>query len=210
MAIIAIFKLRILIPFFIHVFAFSVQILYSYFLHLKSGHKIMIRKCDENDFQTIYSIINDAASAYKGFIPTDCWKEPYMPQNYLQHEIDKGVIFWGYEEDGELLGVMGIQNIKDVTLVRHAYVQTACRNKGIGSKLISFLQNQTDRPTLVGTWKAAVWAIHFYEKHGFKLVSEKEKDRLLKKYWSIPTRQIETSVVLVDQKWLNYIAKGKQ
>ena len=170
----------------------------------------MIRKCGENDFQAIYSIIKDAAIAYKGFIPADCWKEPYMPQDYLQHEIDKGVIFWGYEENGELLGVMGIQNVKDVTLVRHAYVRTASRNKGIGSKLFSFLQNQTDRPTLVGTWKAAVWAIRFYEKHGFKLVSKEEKDRLLKKYWSIPTRQIETSVVLVDEKWLANQSKEKQ
>ncbi len=169
----------------------------------------MIRKCSENDFQKIYGIINDAAMAYKGVIPTDCWKEPYMPQDYLRHEMDKGVTFWGYEENGELLGVMGIQNVKDVTLVRHAYVRTASRNKGIGSKLISFLQKQTDRPTLVGTWQAAIWAIGFYEKHGFKLVSKKEKDRLLKKYWSIPTRQIETSVVLVDQKWLSSTAKGK-
>ena len=163
----------------------------------------MIRRCDNNDFETIYSIINDAAEAYKGVIPADRWKVPYMPREELKHEIDDNVIFWGYEENGELLGVMGIQDIKDVTLIRHAYVRTNRQNQGIGKKLLSKLLIQTNRPVLIGTWADAVWAIGFYQKHGFKLVSQDEKNRLLKKYWSIPERQVETSVVLADQKWLD-------
>lgn len=162
----------------------------------------MIRLCADNDFETIYEIINDAARAYKGVIPADRWKEPYMSREELRHEIDKGVVFWGYEEGGRLVGVMGIQHVQDVALIRHAYVRTAERNRGIGSRLLSCLQKQTSRPVLVGTWADAVWAVRFYEKHGFKLVPDREKDRLLKKYWSIPKRQIETSVVLADRKWI--------
>jgi N-acetylglutamate synthase-like GNAT family acetyltransferase len=113
------------------------------------------------------------------------------------------VEFWGYEEDGEFIGVMGIQHVQDVTLIRHAYVRTAKRNLGVGGRLLSALRKKTTRPTLVGTWADATWAIRFYEKHGFQLVSRREKDRLLKKYWSIPERQIETSVVLADQRWLD-------
>ncbi len=149
----------------------------------------------------IYSIINDAAQAYKGVIPGDCLKEPYMSEDELRHEMDEGVAFWGYEEDGELVGVMGIQYIQDVTLIRHAYVRTAKRNQSIGRKLLSSLREQTRRPILIGTWADVVWAIRFYERHGFRLVSPEEKDRLLRRYWSIPERQIETSVVLADQKW---------
>jgi N-acetylglutamate synthase-like GNAT family acetyltransferase len=163
----------------------------------------MIRRCDNNDFETIYSIINDAAEAYKGVIPVDRWKIPYMPREELKHEIDDNVIFWGYEENGELIGVMGIQDVKDVTLIRHAYVRTNRQNQGIGKKLLSKLLMQTNRPVLIGTWADAVWAVGFYQKHGFRLVSQDEKNRLLKKYWSIPERQIETSVVLADQKWLD-------
>jgi N-acetylglutamate synthase-like GNAT family acetyltransferase len=163
----------------------------------------MIRRCDDNDFEMIYAIINDAALAYKGVIPTDLWKEPYMSKDELRHEIDEGVLFWGYEEAGEIVGVMGIQPIIDVTLLRHAYVRMAERNRGIGSKLLSYLQGQTIRPILIGTWADAVWAIRFYEKHGFRLVTKEEKDRLLRKYWSIPERQIKTSVVLADQKWFS-------
>jgi N-acetylglutamate synthase-like GNAT family acetyltransferase len=163
----------------------------------------MIRQCDSNDFEAIYAIINDAAEAYKGIIPEDRWKEPYMDRDYLQHEIDAGVIFWGYEEDGELVGVMGIQDVMDVTLIRHAYVRTARRNQGIGGTLLSDLHTKTTRPLLMGTWADAVWAIGFYEKHGFRLVTPQEKTRLLQKYWSIPERQVETSVVLADQKWFN-------
>lgn len=162
----------------------------------------MVRKCDESDFEAIYQIINEAAQIYKGIIPADRWKDPYMPREELKHEIDAHVCFWGYEEEGELLGVMGIQDILDVTLIRHAYVRTAQQNRGIGSKLLSHLRTLTSRPILLGTWADATWAIRFYEKHGFHLVTPEEKDRLLKKYWSIPDRQIETSVVLAEENWL--------
>ena len=160
----------------------------------------MIRLCDDRDFETIHSIINDAAQAYRGVIPSDCWKEPYMSEEYLRHELDSSVIFWGYEEDGELIGVMGIQGVQDITLIRHAYVRTSMRNKGIGGKLLLHLKKLTDRPILIGTWSDATWAVSFYKKNGFHLVSPEEKDRLLKKYWSIPERQVETSVVLADDK----------
>lgn len=160
----------------------------------------MIRRCSKDDFETIKAIINDAAEAYRGVIPGDRFKEPYMSKNELQHEMDEGVFFWGYEEDGELVGVMGIQHIKDVTLIRHAYVRTAKRGQGIGSQLLSFLRQQTNRPILIGTWADATWAISFYEKHGFHRVSPEEKKRLLKTYWSIPERQVETSVVMAEQK----------
>jgi N-acetylglutamate synthase-like GNAT family acetyltransferase len=163
--------------------------------------KSMIRKCDDHDFNTIYEIINEAAEVYKGIIPADRWKEPYMPRDELRHEIDADVQFWGYEEEGELLGVMGIQDVLDVTLIRHAYVRTAEQNKGVGGKLLSHLRTLTSRPILLGTWADATWAVRFYEKHGFRLVTPEEKDRLLKKYWSIPERQIETSVVLVEKSW---------
>jgi len=163
----------------------------------------MIRQCNNKDFETIYVIINDSAQAYKGVIPPDVWKEPYMSKDELQHEIDNGIVFWGYEEGGELVGVMGIQQVQDVTLIRHAYVCTVKRNRGIGSKLLSYLQEQTTWPVLIGTWADAIWAIRFYKKHGFRLVTLKEKDRLLRKYWSISERQIETSIVLADQKWFS-------
>jgi N-acetylglutamate synthase-like GNAT family acetyltransferase len=158
----------------------------------------LIRQCNEKDFEAIYEIVNDAARVYKGVIPADRWKEPYMPADELRHEIDDGVVFWGYEEEGELIGVMGIQPVQDVTLIRHAYVRIGRRKQGIGSKLIAHLRSLTDRPILIGTWADAVWAIRFYEKHGFHTVSKKEKTRLLKKYWSIPERQVETSVVLAE------------
>jgi GNAT superfamily N-acetyltransferase len=156
----------------------------------------MIRPCTESDFETIADIINDAAIAYKGVIPSDRWKEPYMTREELRHEINDGVRFWGYEDASRLIGVMGIQDVKDVTLIRHAYVRTAHRNKGIGGALLVSLQGQATRDLLIGTWKDAVWAIRFYERYGFRVVSEKEKDLLLRTYWSIPQRQVETSVVL--------------
>ncbi|UCG04869.1 MAG: GNAT family N-acetyltransferase [Desulfobacterales bacterium] len=159
----------------------------------------MIRPCDSKDFDSIYSIINEAARVYRGVIPEDRWKEPYMSRDELQHEIDEGVVFWGYQQGAELVGVMGIQHVRDVTLIRHAYIRPANQNQGVGGKLLSELRNQTNRRILIGTWAAAVWAIRFYEKNGFRLVSPQEKDRLLKKYWSIPERQVETSVVLEDQ-----------
>lgn len=163
----------------------------------------MIRCCKDKDFEVIYEIINDAAKAYKGVIPADRYKEPYMTKDELKSEIEAGVVFWGYEENNELVGVMGIQEVKDVTLIRHAYVRTAKQNQGIGGKLLSHLLEQTNKPVLIGTWADAGWAIRFYEKHGFRLVSSEDKDRLLRKYWSIPERQIETSVVLANQKWFD-------
>jgi len=165
---------------------------------MMSNHAI--RLCEERDIEIIYEIINDAAQAYRGIIPADRWKEPYMPMDELRHEIEEGVIFWGYEEDGKLLGVMGMQDIEDVTLMRHAYVRTARRSQGIGGRLLSELLKKTRSPILIGTWAAAVWAVRFYEAHGFCLVSPEEKDRLLKRYWSIPERQIETSVVLAERR----------
>lgn len=159
----------------------------------------MLRLCNNNDFESIYAIVNDAAKAYEGVIPEDRWRVPYMSREELRHEIDEGVVFWGYEENDELIGVMGIQQLKDVTLIRHAYVRTDRQNQGIGAKLLSKLRRQTDSPLLIGTWADAVWAIRFYEKHGFRKVSEGKKDLLLKKYWSIPDRQVETSVVLEER-----------
>jgi GNAT superfamily N-acetyltransferase len=161
----------------------------------------MIRRCDRLDFELIWSIINDGAQVYKGIIPADRWTEPYMSREKLRHEIDDGVVFWGYAESERLVGVMGIQQVQDVTLIRHAYVLTSSQNRGVGGKLLSHLREQTSQPILIGTWADAVWAIRFYERHGFQVVGPVEKDRLLRKYWSVPERQIETSVVLTDQRW---------
>jgi N-acetylglutamate synthase-like GNAT family acetyltransferase len=165
--------------------------------------QVMMRKCTPVDFDAILEIVNDAAGVYRDIIPADCWHEPYMSREYLRSEMDSGVVFWGFEDEGELIGVMGIQDVQDVTLIRHAYVRTARRNQGMGGQLLSFLRTQTTKPVLIGTWADAVWAIRFYEKHGFRLVDHRERDRLLKKYWSIPDRQIETSVILVEKKSLN-------
>lgn len=161
----------------------------------------MIRPCKADDFEAILSIINDAARTYHGVIPEDRWKEPYMSREELKHEIQNGVSFWGYEDNGELVGVMGIQQVQDVSLIRHAYVRKARRNLGIGGRMLSFLCRRAEQPVLVGTWAAAIWAIRFYEKYGFRKVDRREKDRLLKKYWTVPERQIETSVVLGDERW---------
>jgi N-acetylglutamate synthase-like GNAT family acetyltransferase len=150
----------------------------------------------------MYSIINDAAEAYKGVIPADRWKEPYMSKDELRRQIDEGVEFWAYENGGDLLGIMGVQPVQDVTLIRHAYVRTANRNQGIGGALLKYLLEKITTPVLIGTWADAVWAIQFYEKYSFGQVSPQEKTRLLKTYWSIPERQVETSVVLADRKWL--------
>jgi len=158
----------------------------------------MIRLCRADEIDTIYNIINDSSMVYKGVIPSDRWKEPYMPMEELQAEIANGVVFWGCELGGELVGVMGIQNVGDVTLIRHAYIRTDMRNNGMGGKLLAFLRSRADRPILIGTWKDAAWAVRFYEKNGFRTVTPAEKDRLLKQYWTIPRRQVETSVVLVE------------
>jgi len=161
----------------------------------------MISKCEQKDFNEIYEIINNAASAYRGVIPADTWHEPYMTKQELKKQIDDGVEFWSYAEDGEIIGVMGIQFKGDVTLIRHAYVRTTKRNKGIGSKLLEHLLAKSPTPVLIGTWADASWAIQFYQKHGFRLLSQNEKNDLLHKYWSIPDRQIQTSVVLASSDW---------
>ena len=161
----------------------------------------MIRRCDPRDFESIWAIINDGAQAYKGIIPADRWTDPYMSREKLQHEIDDGVIFWGYEQAATLVAVMGIQQVQDVTLIRHAYVRTGSQKGGIGAKLLSHLRELAIGPVLIGTWADAVWAIRFYQRHGFQLVGPQEKNLLLKKYWSIPERQVETSVVLADATW---------
>jgi N-acetylglutamate synthase-like GNAT family acetyltransferase len=160
----------------------------------------MIRKCQESDFETVLAIINEAAMIYKGAIPADRWHEPYMTADELRREIGRGVEFWKYENREETLGVMGMQDVQDVTLIRHAYVRTDSHRHGIGGLLLEFLRGQTTKPLLVGTWTAATWAISFYQKHGFMQVSSDERNRLLKKYWSIPERQIETSVVLAEKR----------
>jgi GNAT superfamily N-acetyltransferase len=161
----------------------------------------MLRPCTDADNTTICAIINDAARAYQGLIPADRWHEPYMPLAALQAEVAAGVTFWGYVEDGELIGVMGSQAVCDVTLIRHAYVRTDRRRGGIGGHLLAHLLARATTPVLIGTWAAAEWAIRFYECHGFRQVSPAEKDRLLRAYWTIPDRQIETSVVLADAGW---------
>jgi N-acetylglutamate synthase-like GNAT family acetyltransferase len=161
----------------------------------------MIRKSRPDDFDAIYTIINNAAIAYKGVIPDDRWHDPYMTRTELQEQIDSGVKFFCYCEDDKVLGIMGIQDKNDVFLIRHAYVLTTSRNKGIGTKLLKELTRNSEKPVLIGTWKAATWAIGFYLKNGFMLVTEEEKEVLLRKYWSIPERQVETSVVLADRKY---------
>lgn len=164
----------------------------------------MIRLCNHTEIEEIYSIINDAAQAYKGVIPEDRYHEPYMSLEELREECEDGVEFWGYEEEenGMLLGVMGIQQKGDVSLIRHAYVRTNQRKGGIGTKLLSHLVGLTDRPILIGTWASAEWAIRFYRNNGFQQVSPEEKRLLLHTYWNVPERQIETSVVLCDRRWM--------
>jgi GNAT superfamily N-acetyltransferase len=155
-----------------------------------------IRRCREDERGAILGIVNGAAAAYRGVIPPDRWKDPYMSSDELAAEVAAGVVFWGYEAGGELLGVMGIQEVRDVDLIRHAYVEPASQGRGVGGALLERLSATDGRPTLVGTWAAADWAIRFYRRHGFEQVSPAEKDRLLRDYWSIPERQVETSVVL--------------
>ena len=159
----------------------------------------MLRCCHDGDFETIYAIINDGAQVYRGVIPADRWKEPYMSRDELRHEIDDAVVFWGFEQSQQLLGVMGLQELGEVTLIRHAYIRMQYQRQGIGGQLLRALCASTTRPMLVGTWQSAGWAIAFYEKHGFRLVSPEQKDVLLNAYWKVPARQVETSVVLSNQ-----------
>lgn len=156
----------------------------------------MIRLCSQRDLDTLFSIINDAARAYKGIIPGDRWKEPYMPIQELEEEIEEGVEFWGEEKEGDLTGVMGIQDRGEVTLIRHAYVRTTEQGRGVGRRLLAHLETLTDTPLLVGTWVNAHWAVKFYERNGYRVTSRAETQHLLRTYWSIPDRQVETSVVL--------------
>jgi GNAT superfamily N-acetyltransferase len=155
-----------------------------------------IRRCRDDERPAILAIVNAAAEAYRGVIPADRWHEPYMPASELDAEIAAGVEFWGYEADGALLGIMGIQAVRDVDLIRHAYVLPSTQGRRVGSALIDHLLRTSTRQLLVGTWAAAEWAIGFYRRHGFQQVSPATKTRLLQTYWTIPERQIETSVVL--------------
>ena len=155
-----------------------------------------IRPCRDDERAAILAIVNAAAEAYRGVIPADRWREPYMPAEELDAEIAAGVRFWGYEADGALVGIMGIQPVRDVDLIRHAYVRPGSQRRGVGGAVLEHLMRAATRQTLVGTWAAAEWAIRFYEQHGFELVSPARKDVLLSTYWNIPDRQIETSVVL--------------
>jgi len=159
----------------------------------------VIRPCTDRDLEGLLEVINGAAQAYKGVIPSDRFKEPYMPSEELRHEIKDGVRFWGFER----LGVMGLQDIEDVTLIRHAYVRTTHRRRGIGGRLLDDLRSKATRPLLVGTWAAADWAIQFYRQHGFEMVPRDQVPLLLRRYWSVPERQIETSVVLAEKAWLD-------
>ncbi len=158
---------------------------------------MQIRPCTPADLDTIYEIINDGAVAYRGVIAADRWHEPYMSREALEREIAAGVMFSAaVDDDGTIVGVMGLQHVKDVTLIRHAYTRTRAQGRGAGSALLQHLREQTSKPVLIGTWKAATWAIRFYERHGWRVVDDAEKVRLLRTYWTVPDRQIEESVVL--------------
>ena len=156
----------------------------------------VIRRCHDDEREAILAIVNAAAEVYRGVIPPDRWHDPYMPMAELDHEIEAGVEFWGYEDDGALLGIMGIQAVRDVDLIRHAYVLPGHQGRGIGGALLEHIMRAAERRVLVGTWAAAEWAVRFYRRHGFRQVTPAQKDELLRAYWSIPERQVETSVVL--------------
>jgi N-acetylglutamate synthase-like GNAT family acetyltransferase len=161
-----------------------------------------IRRSTPADVPVIFAIVNDAAQAYRGVIPVDRWHEPYMPMEELEREIAAGVQFWLVEDEGKVVGVMGIQDKGEVALVRHAYTATAAQRKGVGTRLLRHVERLVDKPVLIGTWADASWAIDFYKRNGYTVVSAAEKERLLRRYWSIPVRQIETSVVLADRRWI--------
>ena len=161
----------------------------------------IIRSCAASDFARMLALINDAAEVYRGVIPVDCWHEPYMPAHQLADEIAAGISFAGYTREERLIGVMGAQPVQDVMLIRHAYVSPLVQRQGVGSALLQHLRGQTQRPILIGTWAAASWAIRFYERHGFCVIQGAAKNALLKRYWTVPDRQIETSVVLADARW---------
>jgi N-acetylglutamate synthase-like GNAT family acetyltransferase len=170
-------------------------------LSTEEGLSTIIRQCKNSDVSAIFEIINDAAEVYKGVIPADRWHEPYMPLMELEREIEDGVEFWGFEDGGQLVGVMGIQDKGPVCLIRHAYVRRGRQQGSVGTQLLKHLESATDKPILIGTWAAAAWAVAFYQKNGYRLLPEAEKNRLLRTYWRIPDRQVNTSVVLADKKW---------
>ncbi len=162
----------------------------------------MIRECTDKDFDEILAVINDGATAYRDVIPADCYHEPYMSKQDLRIALKEGITFWAKENDEAICGIMGIQNVDDVTLIRHAYVRTSQQRNGVGSKLLSHLLRLANLPVLVGTWRAADWAIQFYRQHGFEILSQEHMSEILQRYWSISERQIETSVVLAQRSWL--------
>ena len=162
---------------------------------------MLVRKSVEADFAAILEIVNDAARVYRGVIPADRWHEPYMSTDELEREIAYGVVFWVAEQEGRVSGVMGIQDKGDVALVRHAYVASTAQRAGVGTRLLRHVEGLVEKPILIGTWAAASWAIDFYRRNGFTLLASDDKDRLLRRYWSIPARQIETSVVLANSRW---------
>jgi GNAT superfamily N-acetyltransferase len=167
-----------------------------------------IRRCTAEDEAELLAIVNDAARAYEGVIPADCWHEPYMARDELREEIRDGVEFWGAVAGGELAGVMGIQDRGEVTLIRHAYVRTARRRQGIGELLLRHLEELTAKPILIGTWTDARWAIAFYEKNGFRALSRADTEQALRTYWRISGRQIETSIVLADARFRGRTVPG--
>jgi N-acetylglutamate synthase-like GNAT family acetyltransferase len=164
---------------------------------------IQIRRSNEDDIIAMLAILNAAAQAYQGVIPVDRWREPYMPRNELIKEISDGVIFWLAEDQKRPLGMMGIQDKGDVALIRHAYVEPAAQRLGVGTSLLHHVLGIMEKPVLIGTWLDAFWAIEFYRRSGFAVVENSQKDYLLRQYWSIPERQIETSVVLANARWMN-------
>ena len=161
-----------------------------------------IRPSVNADFDAILAIINAAAAAYRGVIPADRWHEPYMPRDELAQEVADGIVFWVAEEQGRVAGVMGIQDKGPVALVRHAYIAPDAQRGGMGTRLLRHVEGLADKPVLIGTWADASWAVDFYRRNGYTVVPEAEKDRLLRVYWSVPERQIETSVVLADPRWM--------
>lgn len=165
----------------------------------QTSSPFLVRPVRDDEHSLVLAIINDAAQRYRGVIPADRWHDPYFSAEYLAGEIAAGVRFFGCETGGELLGVMGVQDVDDVTLIRHAYVSPAVQRGGIGGELLRSLLATADKPVLIGTWADAGWAVAFYEKHGFARVSWEEKTRLLRRYWDIPERQVETSVVLREE-----------
>jgi N-acetylglutamate synthase-like GNAT family acetyltransferase len=163
---------------------------------------VLVRRMRESDLVAALTIVNDAARSYRGVIPADRWHEPYLSRDELEREIADGVIFWVADEDESLLGVMGLQDKGEVALVRHAYIAPTVQRRGVGTLLLRHVAALANKPVLIGTWADSSWAIEFYRRNGFTVVSNEQKDTLLRKYWAIPARQIDTSVVLADGRWM--------